>query len=64
MLEVVINATKDNYTNISKSNPWEYSSYLEELSINKYSYNIQQVVNYIKSLDINNFSKKLSETKN
>ena len=64
MLEVIINATKDNYMNIKKHNPWEYSPYLEELNINKFSYTIEQVVNYIKSLDITNFSRRISETKN
>merc|ERR1711871_1771554 len=35
MIRTIIDATKDGYMNITKSNPWNYSSYLERLNVNK-----------------------------
>jgi len=64
MLQMLIDSTKDNYLNIMKSNPWNYSSYIEDLNMNTKSYNINDVLRYLESLDIHSFTKKILETKN
>jgi|UniRef100_A0A6C0IXM0 secreted Zn-dependent insulinase-like peptidase len=64
MLQMLIDSTKDNYLNIMKSNPWNYSSYIEDLDTNKKAYKINDVLRYLESLDIHSFTKKISETKN
>ena len=64
MIRTIIDATKDGYMNITKSNPWNYSSYLERLNVNKYSYSIENCIEYLNTLTIDKFKDKMNETKN
>ena len=64
MIEMIIEATKDSFNNINKNNPWRYSSYLEELSMIKNFFTIEEGLGYLNSLDVISFSKKIKETLN
>tara|TARA_B100000161_G_scaffold250117_1_gene208132 strand:- start:71 stop:991 length:921 start_codon:yes stop_codon:yes gene_type:complete len=64
MVKTIIDGTKDNYLNIKKANPWNYSAYLEKLKVNRNAYRLENIVKYLNSMTIENFKFNLSETKN
>jgi insulysin len=64
MIKVLLESTKENYINIKNENPWNYSAYLEDLNTNKNSFKIDDVVNYLNNLDVKQFTKTISESKN
>jgi len=64
MIEMIIESTKDSFNNINKTNPWGYSNYLEQLSMIKNLFTIEDALGYLNSLDAKSFFKKINETLN
>jgi insulysin len=64
MLNSLIKRMLDSYTNMTTNTPYLYVGYIENLSINKYSYKREDIISYLKSINVSTFVNRINELKN
>ena len=64
VIKTKIKSITENYKNMITNTPYVYAGYIEGLNINPYTYTREEALEYLSSLNIENFKTRIPEFKN